>query len=151
MVDLSSNIEPALSPGNDTLHPSNLPIDDEGPQLDPLTPARASPSQQAPLPPPPTTTEQPSFYDLPDSLTLKVYKNNREQLTCAKLKFRISCHWLSQASSKFHEEGSHGSPQEASETHTEKNDSSSHTEAEGQHGYEVVNTWNIHVCTFQTE
>ena len=28
----------------------------------------------------------------------------------------------SQASSKFHEEGSHGSPQETNETHTEKCD-----------------------------
>ena len=42
-----------------------------------------------------------------------------------------------QASSKFHEEGSHGSPQEASETHTEKCDTNSHNEGEGKDGYDV--------------
>lgn len=46
---------------------------------------------------------------------------------------------LPQASSKFYEEGSHGSPQEVNETHTEKHNTSSHTEAERQDGFEVVN------------
>ena len=85
VVELPSTSEPALSHDHDTTHSSTLPTDDEGPQLDPLTPARASPSQQAPPLPPPIvtieTTEQPSFYDLPDNLTLKVCKNNYYKTT----------------------------------------------------------------------
>ena len=88
VVDLPSTSEPALPHDHDIPHPSNLPTDDESPQLDPLTPARASPSQQAPPLPPPIvtieTTEQPSFYDLPDNLTLKVRKNIIKQLTCVE-------------------------------------------------------------------
>ena len=101
MVDLPSTSEPALSHviDHDVPHPSNLPIDDEGPQLDPLTPPRASPSQQAPPLPPPTieTTEQPSFYDLPDSLTLKVCKNQTLKLITS---LHDCCHRLQVSSMK---------------------------------------------------